>query len=182
MKKGSEKMYHKAKKSLGQNFLKSAQALSTIVRASRLAPTDTVLEVGPGKGVLTKELLKQSKVIAVEKDRELISHLKETFRDHCDSGKLRLIEGDILEMSPQDLNLNNHSFKIVANLPYYITGQFLRQWLSGDIQPSHMTLMLQKEVAKRIVAHDGKESILSISVKAYGTPRYIETVKAKYFS
>ena len=97
------------------------------------------------------------------------------------AGRLELIHADILTL-PTNYSLLTTNYKVVANLPYYITGQFLRTFLSREQQPSSMTLLLQKEVAKRIVAADGRESLLSISVKACGTPRYVDTVKAGSFS
>ncbi len=168
----------RAKKSLGQNFLKSKEALRALVSAGEVGPDDIILEAGPGKGILTTELVKTAKkVIAIEKDVRLIGDLKEKFLGEIKVGKLELIEGDILEF---ESSLDN--YKIIANIPYYITGTFLQKFLEGKNQPSKMVLMLQKEVAQRIVARDNKESILSISVKAYGAPKYIMTVKAKYFS
>ena len=196
----------KAKKSLGQNFLKSREAINSIIESGSITPEDTILEVGPGKGVLTTELLKLArKVIAVEKDSRLISELNEKFANEIKGGKLELIEGDILEYHPgllattvindgkpvdgppklggvSSLREGVVPYKIIANIPYYITGTFLQKFLEIDNQPSRMVLMLQKEVAMRIVAKDKKESILSMSVKAYGNPKYVMTVKAKYFS
>jgi len=172
-----------AKKSLGQNFLKSKGAVRKIIEVSRLTPGDTVLEVGPGKGVLTEALLQHAgKVIAIEKDDRLIEFLKEKFASELSGGKLELIHGDILDLNLESYKLKAQSYKLVANIPYYITGQLIRMFLESDTQPELMTLMLQKEVAKRIVAQDKKESILSISVKAYGMPHYVETVQAKYFA
>lgn len=173
----------RAKKSLGQNFLKSVPAIKSLILSGNIEPTDIVLEVGPGKGVLTEKLLeKAQKVIAIEKDRELIGLLQEKFSQEITSGKLELREQDILEFDPSAYGLEPNKYKIIANIPYYITGSFLQKFLESSFQPSRMVLMLQKEVAKRIVARDLKESILSVSVKAYGEPKYIETVKAKYFS
>src|SRR3989338_1713072 len=167
------------KKSLGQHFLCDPKILQKIVAAAELRPTETVLQVGPGEGTLTKLLLEQAgKVIAVEKDDRLIPVLGITFEKEIRAGKLVLLHDDILKiprLEDSALPFTKGESKIVANLPYYITGEFLRKFLSGDCQPSSMTLLLQKEVAKRIVAQDGKESILSISVKAYGEPRYIDT-------
>ncbi len=169
-----------AKKSLGQNFLKSKQALTDMITAANLTAQDIVLEAGPGKGVLTERLLDiTEKVIVVEKDDRLIEALQEKFAPHIENGKLEIIHGDILELDPVTLPKN---YKIVANIPYYITGQFLRMFLTASNYPQTMVLMLQKEVAKRIVARDEKESILSLSVKVYGIPKYIATVQAKYFS
>ncbi|MEK7066338.1 MAG: rRNA adenine dimethyltransferase family protein, partial [Patescibacteria group bacterium] len=186
----------KPKKSLGQNFLTSVGAVNKIVDTAVEAtvklevgpPTGgttsnfTVLEIGPGKGVLTKALLKKfEKVLAVEKDDNLFVELGEKFTKEIETGQLTLIHGDILELTPGKLGLISKNYATVANLPYYITGQFLRSWLETEFPPKFMVLMLQKEVAERITARDGKESLLSISVKAYGEPKYIETIKRGSF-
>ncbi len=172
-----------AKKSLGQNFLNSKPALEKIVTAAGLTKDDIVLEVGPGKGALTELLLKKAgKVIAVEKDDRLIPYLEEKFAREISSGNFTLVHGDILEFDPLLYDLKPNSYKLVANIPYYITGIFIRRFLSEVAQPKTMVLMLQKEVAERIVARDGKESILSISVKTYGTPKIIGIVKAGSFT
>lgn len=199
-------MIHKAKKSLGQNFLKSEPALRKIIEVGEISSDDIILEIGPGKGVLTKKLLEKSNhVIAVEKDRNLVEFLKEKFYEEIKSGKLILLEGDILEFdlekmehkffsgprSSSPLARPDHSknfvpifpnFKIIANIPYNITGAILKKFLGDMNQPEMMVLMVQNEVAKRIMARDGKESILSISVKAYGTPKMEMKVPARYFS
>jgi 16S rRNA (adenine1518-N6/adenine1519-N6)-dimethyltransferase len=180
-----------AKKSLGQNFLKSQSAIRDIISASDICEGDIVLEVGPGKGILTEKLLeKAKKVYAVEKDDRMISFLQEKFQKEIDSQKLILVHADILEFNILNFSDLEGNYKLIANIPYYITGQFLRKFLSSSKkthhqacnQPVKMVLMLQKEVAKRIVASDKKESILSISVKAYGVAKYIKTVPAEYFS
>ena len=169
---------HKPKKSLGQNFLKSEAALQKIIGAGELEPKDTILEIGPGKGVLTERLLVHAgKVIAVEKDRELVEFLKTKFKEEIAVGKLVLINEDILSFSNVLRN-----YKIIANIPYNITGAILKKFLTSKNQPERMILMLQHEVAQRIVARDGKESILSISVKAYGQPKMLMKVPARYFS
>ncbi len=173
----------RAKKSLGQNFLTSKAILGDIIKASDLSSEDTVLEIGPGKGFLTEELLKNSrKILAIEKDGRLIELLEEKFKEEIDSKKLILIHGDVLDFQPQKHGLSDLNYKLIANIPYYLTGQIFRLFLESSIQPSKMILMVQKEVSDRIVARDGKESILSMSVKAYGTPRYIKKVPARYFS
>lgn len=180
---GSMRRFMKAKKSLGQNFLKSEKALADIVDASDVHADDIVLEIGPGKGALTAKLLETgAKVIAIEKDRELIPLLQETFADYIASGKLELLEADILSFDPSHYPLVTSYYRIVANIPYYITGAIIRKFLESDRQPISMTLLVQKEVAERIVARDGKESILSISVKAYGTPKFIGKVPKRYFT
>lgn len=169
-----------AKKSLGQNFLKNGVIINEIVKTTQLAESDTVLEIGPGEGVLTAALLATgAKVVAVEKDDRLIDILTEKFADYTSKDLFKLIHGDILDCTRSDLvqwGLTEGEYKIVANIPYYITGQILRQFLESNYQPTSMVLMLQKEVAERILAKNGKESILSMSVKAYGEPKYIRTV------
>lgn len=172
-----------AKKSLGQNFLKSKAIIADIVNASNVNSEDMILEIGPGKGVLTEGLLeKAKKVIAIEKDDRLIEHLNERFAEEISKGNFELLHADILDLKTESLKLVASSYKVVANIPYYITGQILRQFLESDCPPSQMTLMVQKEVSDRIVARDKKESLLSISVKLFGTPRYIKKVPARYFS
>lgn len=185
-------MQHKAKKSLGQNFLKSAQAIRDIITAGAVDTKDTVLEIGPGKGALTQALLEAgATVIAIEKDRELFAHLSEKFQNEIISKKLILIEGDALEFNPTSYSLLPARYKLIANIPYNITGLIFRKFLEETIQPERMILLVQKEVAERIVARptsqklrgmQGKESILSISVKVYGTPKIISKVPARYFS
>ncbi|MEK7170051.1 MAG: rRNA adenine dimethyltransferase family protein, partial [Patescibacteria group bacterium] len=144
----------------------------------------TVLEVGPGEGVLTELLLQKAReVIAVEKDDRLIPVLEQKFAKEIVSGRLELLHADILLLDLRLKIKDLSNYKIVANIPYYITGALIRKFLQEtDCPPETMVLLLQKEVAKRIVASDKKESILSISVKAYGTPKYIDTVKAGAFS
>ena len=173
----------RAKKSLGQNFLTSVGALNKIIETADIKTGDTVLEVGPGKGILTKEILSRAgKVIAVEKDDRLIPVLQEIFAKEIANEKLKIVHGDILEFNPVDFGLKKENYLIVANIPYYITGQFLRKFLEDKNHPKKMVLMVQKEVGERIVAKDGKENLLSISVKAFGTPKYIETVKKGSFN
>ncbi len=174
-------MHHKPKKSLGQNFLKSQAALAAIITAGQLSGEDTVLEIGPGKGALTEKLLAHAgKVVAIEKDNELFAFLSEKFTAELRSEKLILIRDDVLDFDPKQLETKN--YKIIANIPYNITGAILKKFLSSEAQPERMVLLVQKEVAERIVARDKKESILSISVKAYGVPRYVAKVPARYFS
>lgn len=169
-----------AKKSLGQNFLRSKVIVSRIAGAAKILPGETVLEIGPGKGILTKALLETgAKVVAVEMDRDLIPSLEEKFSEEIAKGKLKIIQGDILD---PNLKLDLASYKLVANIPYYITGAIIRKFLEEKNKPNSMVILVQKEVARRIVASDHKESILSLSVKAYGTPKYIETVKKNMFA
>lgn len=171
----------KAKKSLGQNFLKSNSILKEIVVAGEISQNDFVLEIGPGKGALTEKILETgAKVLAVEKDSRLISFLEEKFSKEISDEQLKIVEYDILYF---DINKNLPTkYKLVANIPYYITGQIIEKFLSAEKQPGVAVLLVQKEVLDRIVSREGKESILSISVKAYCTPKYIKKVPARYFS
>lgn len=166
-----------AKKHLGQNFLKSKQVVHTMIRAADIQESDIVVEVGPGKGAITAPLLfLAQKLIAFEKDADLIPLLQEKFFDHTN---FELHEQDILEF---DSSVLQNGYKVVANIPYYITGAIIRHFLESSHQPKSMTLLVQKEVADRIVARDRKESILSLSVKVYGVPKIITKVGREYFS
>ncbi len=174
---------------MGQNFLKSKQALRMMCEAGNVTKKDIILEIGPGKGVLTSRLLEKAKmVIAVEKDYDLIKILEEKFSPEIKSGALKLVQEDILNFDPSEFKLKQNGYKIIANIPYNITGAIFKKFLSGEIKPSAMVLLVQKEVAERIVARQGpalaggKESILSLSVKAYGTPKYIMKVGKRFFS
>lgn len=169
-----------AKKSLGQNFLHAPQVISAMVHAGNFAVGDLVLEVGPGKGALTsKLLLSGAKVIAIEKDDRAIPFLQEKFANEVASGQLKIIHGDILNFNEEEIIESHKSYVLIANIPYYITGEFLRKFLESKNPPLRIVVMLQKEVAKRIV--DVKESILSVSIKAYGEPKYLVTVPKKFF-
>jgi 16S rRNA (adenine1518-N6/adenine1519-N6)-dimethyltransferase len=138
-------------------------------------------------------------VIAIEKDRELVTFLNEKFKEEIENKKLILVEGDILELTVSEMLPSFSSgddakqdiprkvseasrYKIIANIPYNITGAILKKFLTEEKQPELMVLLVQKEVADRIIARDSKESLLSISVKVYGTPTYIMKVGARYFS
>jgi 16S rRNA (adenine1518-N6/adenine1519-N6)-dimethyltransferase len=177
----TERIY--AKKSLGQNFLKSKTALLAMIKAGEINSEDLVLEIGPGKGVLTEKILEtDAKVMAVEKDDRLIGLLKEKFAKENENGQFTLIHGDILELDLKSIGLENGGYKLIANIPYYITGLIFRKFLSGDIQPKKLVIMVQKEIADRIIARDEKESLLSLSVKAYGRAIKIMKVGKENFS
>jgi 16S rRNA (adenine1518-N6/adenine1519-N6)-dimethyltransferase len=163
----------KAKKSLGQNFLMHARTAERIVAAAGVTREDVVVEVGPGTGALTRELLKcAKKVIAIEADDRLIPVLEETFANELALKTLELIHADIREI---DTTRFPKGYSLVANIPYYITGELFRFFLTASNQPQAMTLLVQKEVAERI-ARSKKESLLSLSIKVYGTPAYAFTV------
>jgi 16S rRNA (adenine1518-N6/adenine1519-N6)-dimethyltransferase len=165
------------KKSLGQHFLNNPHYLERLADAAAVSAGDTVLEIGPGEGTLTAVLLARgARVVAVEKDTRLIPILKEKFK----SEKFVLYEEDILDTNISKLKLPKQ-YRVVANIPYYITGALLKKFLSAKRQPSTLVFLVQKEVAERI-ARSKKESILSLSIKAYGKPRYIKTVPRGAFS
>ena len=162
-----------AKKSLGQNFLMHRQTAERIVEAAGVTSADTVLEIGPGTGMLTRALLaKAKKVVAVEADSELIPKLEEEFASEIAERKLQLISSDIRAFDPETIK---ESYVLVANIPYYITGELIRKFLTTKHKPVSLTFLVQKEVAVRI-ARSKKESLLSLSVKAFGIPHYRFTV------
>ncbi len=162
------------KKSLGQHFLHAPAYLRAVVDAADVAAGEIVLEIGPGDGALTRELLgRGARVVAIEKDHRLLPLLTLTFEKEIRGGQLTLIEGDALELDPGAML--PPIYKVVANIPYYITGALLRKFLTSSTQPSTLVFLIQKEVAQRI-ARSKKESLLSLSVKAYGSPVYIRTV------
>ncbi|OGI76886.1 hypothetical protein A3C57_03235 [Candidatus Nomurabacteria bacterium RIFCSPHIGHO2_02_FULL_33_12] len=237
----SETSFNK-KKSLGQNFLKSEKAVRQIVEAGELGVSvkqgkqETVLEIGPGMGVLTSALLeKGARVIAIEKDDRLIIPLSIKFHKEIKSGQFVLIHGDVLDfvgkdaMLPSLVNLlsstqvaqepflrkennkkinknspyenskdgpyENNGYKLIANIPYYITGEIIERFHTIENQPKTIVILVQKEVAQRIVTksapglekgigkansyikdRQGKESILSIAVKMYGNPKIVSIV------
>jgi len=167
----------KPKKSLGQNFLFDENVLERIVNSADLIPKDEVLEVGPGLGSLTRQLARRtSRVVAIEVDRRFLPILK---AELAEFENIELIHGDILEQNPADLFQSD--YKVVANVPYYITGAILRHLLGADHKPSLLVLTVQKEVAGRLTAVPPKMSLLSVSVQYYGHPQIVTTIKAGAF-
>ena len=163
---------------LGQNFLTNEAIARQIVESANLSTRDNVLEIGPGKGILTKYLAGSgAHVLAIEIDQRLIEPLKKNFEN------IEIIEGDILKIDlPKLIEKNNFkNYKVVANLPYYITSKIIRLLLETKYPPREMILMVQKEVGERIVAQDEKESILSISVKFYTDPEILFEVPRENF-
>ncbi|MBI4100917.1 ribosomal RNA small subunit methyltransferase A [Candidatus Microgenomates bacterium] len=170
-----------AKKSLGQHWLFDQATLKKIVAAGEITKKDTVLEIGPGRGSLTKLLLKQAKiVIAVEKDRQLAARLtrSDLVQDRILHKKLEVVGGDILQF---DLGRLPKGYKVVANIPYYLTSKLLRRLLEDINPPSVMALLVQKEVAERIVARPGQMSVLAVSVQYYGTAEIVGMVPKELF-
>jgi len=170
------------KKSLGQNFLNSDYVPKKMCDAAKLAPGTTVLEIGPGTGALTKELLQRNlNVIAIEADQRAVTVLEETFAAEIAAGKLTLHHQDARIIPFAELGLQNQQYAVVANIPYYLSGLLFRQVLESECQPHTVVFLVQKEVAVRI-ARDKKESLLSLSVKAFGTPVYVSTVARGHFN
>ncbi|MBK8985831.1 MAG: ribosomal RNA small subunit methyltransferase A [Chloroflexi bacterium] len=165
------------KKSLGQNFLFDENVLRRIVTAAELQPTDAVLEIGPGLGALTRLLAQTAvSVTAVELDGRLLPILREELAHFPN---VHLIHGDILEQDPAQLFAR--PYKVVANVPYYITGAILRHLLSAAHKPTSMVLTVQKEVADRITAVPPNMSLLAVSAQVYGPVQQVATLKAGAF-
>ena len=175
---------NKPKKSLGQNFLRDKIVLDKIIQSANLSADDFVIEIGPGEGVLTEELVRVAKkVIAIEIDKNLASRL-DSLRQLADSqNKVEIINADVLEINlPELLKQNNFkNYKVIANIPYYITSPIIRLFLETAYPPTEMLLMVQKEVAERICAKAGKLSILALSVQYYADAGLLFTVPRTAF-
>jgi 16S rRNA (adenine1518-N6/adenine1519-N6)-dimethyltransferase len=163
---------------LGQNFLQDNHALQKIVCAAELGPAEVVLEIGSGLGSLTRFLaLSARSVTAVELDRKLFPALESVLASYKN---VRLVEGDILKLNPGEL-METPGYKVVANIPYYITSVVIRHLLEADVRPSRLVLTVQKEVAERICAGAGRMSLLALSVQVYGKPIIGATIPAEAF-
>jgi len=174
---------------LGQHYLSGLWAAHKLAEAVDVKPGETILEIGPGRGALTRELLATGgSVLAIEKDEVLARALSDPFATEIGSGTLRVVTADIRDFSPSRYGLAAGKYVIAANIPYYITGEIIRQFLETDTQPRATALLIQKEVADRIMGkatgnrQQAKESILSLSVKAYGVPKIVAKVSRGNFS
>ena len=166
------------KKSLGQNFLVEPAGLMKVINAAELNGNEEVLEIGAGLGSLTYLLAQSSAhVTAVEIDRHMLEPLAEALRPFTN---VQIVPGDILELDPEKL-VNQENYVVVANIPYYITSAIIRHLLEARLKPSRVILTIQKEVAQRIVAHDGKMSLLSLSVFVFGEPEIAGSIPAGSF-
>ncbi|MBI2053660.1 MAG: ribosomal RNA small subunit methyltransferase A [Candidatus Sungbacteria bacterium] len=179
------------KKSLGQNFLRCDWVVDEIIRAAELTTEDTVLEIGPGTGVLTRALAKKAgRVIAVEKDEHLASELR-IFLKKEGVQNVEIITGDILKILPNlfssynppptTYNLLPTIYKLVANIPYYLTGHLFRMIFEQEHLPKTIVLTIQKEVAERVASRPPHSNLLALSVQAFGTPEIIAVVPASCF-
>ena len=189
----------RSRKRLGQNFLVDKRVLGKIIEAANLGKENTVLEIGAGIGTLTLELAKKAKkVIAVEKDPKMVEILKETMKGY---ENVEIIQGDILkleifnfqfsifkqkpnaknQMPKTKCKIQNTRYKVVANLPYYITSPVIKKFLEAENPPSEMILMVQKEVAQRICARPPRMNLLAVSVQFYAEPKIVSYVSKNSF-
>ncbi len=161
------------KKRLGQHFLVSDDVLARIADAASLTIEDTVVEVGPGVGTLTRHLASRAgRVVAIEMDESMLPALKEVLGE---SKNVEVIPGDVLDFTARRIlgDEAGSRYKVVANLPYYITSAVIRHFLEDEFPPESMVLTVQWEVAKRIAAHPPDMSLLSVSVQVYGRPKLL---------
>ena len=177
----------RAKKSLGQHFLDDPAIIEEIVDAADPSPDEVVIEVGPGMGVLTRALARRfGRVIAVEIDSHLASLLQ---TDLTEFPNVRTVQGDVRDFSPEqlvrehgsDLVDNDGSYKVVGNLPYYVSSPIIRHFLESDHKPVKMVVTVQREVGESMVAEPGKIGLLSLAVQVYGAPRIVAHIPAAKF-
>jgi len=167
-------------KVLGQNFLENEKIVDKMLSSADLSLEDTILEVGPGQGAITGKLLNKVKqVIAVEKDPELVKYLEGKFEN---IKNLKILEGDILNGTNYELLVTSYPYKIISNLPFYLTSRFLRVFLELENKPTMMVLIIQKEVAQRICDKPPHASLLSNSVQFYAKPEIIDFVPKENFN
>ncbi|MCD6402276.1 ribosomal RNA small subunit methyltransferase A [bacterium] len=169
-------------KKLGQNFLIDKGVIKKFIKACDFKEKDTILEIGPGIGTLTKEIAKKvKKVIAVEKDPKMIEILKEALKDFKN---VKIIQGDILKIFnflPHQKFGGGFDYKVIGNLPFYLSAPVIRKFLEAKNPPKEMIFIIQKEVAQRICAKPPKMSILAVSVQVYAKPKIISYVSKKSF-
>jgi len=172
----------RAKKSLGQHFLVNPGALQRILAAAGLRHDDTIIEVGPGLGVLTRGLLAAAHcVIAVEMDHALAEILRQ---DLGADPHLTIVNGDMLELAPQALLSQANArppYKVVANLPYNVAAPIIRRFLEAETPPTSLTVLVQREVAQGIIARDGRMSVLAVATQVYAVPSLAGIVRPGSF-
>jgi len=176
----------KPKKRLGQHFLIDKAVLERILAAAKLSPGDIVIEVGPGLGILTEGLARRgARIIAVELDSKLVTLLKKRLAALSD---VKIVHADILKVTPWQLLQDNlpateldRGYKVIANLPYYITSPVLSHFLEAQSRPSEMVVMVQEEVGEAIAAAPGKMRLLSVKAQFYSKPAIISRVPAVSF-
>ena len=172
-----------AQKKFGQHFLTDPRVVARIADAAELTLSDTVLEIGPGLGHLTRALAERARsVIAIELDRGLARKLQEEF---AGNDRVKIAQGDFLERAPaewiQAAGEDPGSFKVVANVPYYITSAILRHLLEADRKPETIVLTVQKQVAQRLIAQPPRMNLLAVSAQFFSQPRIVRTIAAGAF-
>ena len=168
-----------AKKSLGQNFLIDRRIVSRIIAAADLTPEDAVLEIGPGRGILTRSLVERAaSLTAVELDNDLAAALSAEFAEHP---HVRIIRADARDVDIASIAPQNAAYKLVANLPYYAAQPIVRRFLEAAQKPSLMVVMVQREVARSMTASPGEMSLLSVATQLYGKPRIVTSVPPRAF-
>ena len=176
----------KPRKRLGQHFLIDEAVLGRILSAAELSPGDIVVEIGPGLGILTEELARRgASIVAVEVDAKLVALLRKRLADFPD---VRIVRADILKVTPRQLLREElpasdpaRSYKVIANLPYYITSPVLSHFLEAQPRPSEMVVMVQKEVGETIAAAPGKMRSISVKTQFYSKPVIVSYVPAASF-
>ena len=175
----STKRPPRAKKSLGQHFLVDRRVRGRIVEAADLAPDDTVIEVGPGRGFLTRSLAERARrVVAVELDRALVESLEGAFRG---SENVEIVEGDARTVDIDELLGSQCEYKVVANLPYYAASRIVRRFLGARRKPKSLVVMVQREVGLEMTAPPGKMGLLSVSTQVYARARLVASVRPRAF-
>lgn len=169
----------RAKKGLGQHFLVNERVVQGMAAAAEICPNDTVVEVGPGLGVLTRELAREAgRIIAVEIDSEMVAALRETLTA---LPNVTIVHADILERTPESLIAGAISYKVVGALPYNIASAVLRHFLEAGVKPRLMVVAMQKEVAQTVAAAPGDMGLLSVGVQFYGRPVIVDYVASSSF-
>jgi len=168
-------------KGLGQNFLIDKRVIKKIIKGAQLQAKDIVLEIGPGIGTLTQEIAEKTKlVIAIEKDPKMVRILEEILKMEK-YRNVKIIQDDILKINLKSYNLNLKSYRVVANLPFYLTAPLIRKFLETEFPPELMVLVVQKEVAQRICARPPKMNLLAVSVQFYAKAEIISYISKKSF-
>ncbi len=168
-----------AKKSLGQNFLVDRRIVSRILAAADLAPHDTILEIGPGRGILTRPLAdRAASLTAIELDNDLAASLTTEFAEYP---HVRIIHADAREIDIASIIPSDAPYKLIANLPYYAAQPIIRRFLEADRKPTLMVVMVQREVARNMTAAPGNMSLLSVATQLYGRPRIVASVPPRAF-
>jgi len=174
-----EKYNLRPSKGLGQHFLYDEGIARKVVAAADLTPADHVIEVGPGLGILTRPLAEQAgQVVAIELDHRLAEILRETL---APLSNVEIVEEDVLRINLVELVPPGVTYKVIANLPYYITSAAIRHFLEATRRPQLVVIMVQREVAERILAAPGEMSLLSVGVQFYGQPRLVGRVSRGAF-